>query len=271
MRALSGPVAPELPADPIVVHPDVRRMLLTQRAIAEGGRALVYYAGQVADRSLRATSAEERAAADVLLDFLTPIVKGVLTELAFESVNQAVQIHGGHGYIRETGIEQYVREARITLIYEGTTQIQGLDLLARKVLQTQGQGLLAFVAELQALADRIADPLPELAEPLRRIGQEWTELTMALGGKAMTDLDEVGAAAVDFLFYSGYAALAYCWARMAEVAVAADPTDPFLAGKLATARFYFQRMLPRAAAHKAALEAGAASLMAVDAAALTEL
>jgi alkylation response protein AidB-like acyl-CoA dehydrogenase len=198
MRALSGPVAPELPADPIVVHPDVRRMLLTQRAIAEGGRALVYYAGQVADRSLRATSAEERAAADVLLDFLTPIVKGVLTELAFESVNQAVQIHGGHGYIRETGIEQYVREARITLIYEGTTQIQGLDLLARKVLQTQGQGLLAFVAEMQALADRIADPLPELAEPLRRIGQEWSELTMALGGKAMTDLDEVGAAAVDF-------------------------------------------------------------------------
>jgi alkylation response protein AidB-like acyl-CoA dehydrogenase len=271
MRALSGPVAPERPADPIIVHPDVRRMLLTQRAIAEGGRMLVYYAGQIADLTVRAPSEADRAAADVLLDFLTPIVKGVLTELAFESVNHAVQIHGGHGYIRGTGIEQYVRDARITLIYEGTTQIQGLDLLGRKILQTQGRGLIAFVGEMQALADRIAEPLPELAEPLRRVAQEWSELTMALGGKALGNIDEVGAAAVDYLMYSGYAALAYCWARMAAVAAAGPADDPFLAGKLATARFYFQRLLPRTGAHKAALESGAAALTGIDEVALTEL
>jgi len=270
MRALSGPAAPEQPADPIIVHPDVRRMLLTQRAIAEGGRALVYYAGQVADCALRGPAAE-RADAAVLLDFLTPIVKGIVTELAFESVNHAVQIHGGHGYIRETGIEQFVRDARITLIYEGTTQIQALDLLGRKVLQTQGQGLTLFVAELQALALRIEQPLPDLAQALRTIAEAWSELTLALGGKALGDLNEVGAAAVDYLFYSGYAVLGYCWARMAETAAAGDPEDPFLAGKLATARFYFQRILPRAASHRQALESGAGVLMDVSEAALTEL
>jgi len=270
MRALTGPAAPEQPADPIIVHPDVRRMLLTQRAIAEGGRTLVYYAGQVADLALRGAEAQ-RAEAGVLLDFLTPIVKAVLTELAFESVNHAVQIHGGHGYIRETGIEQYVRDARITMIYEGTTQIQALDLLGRKILQTQGKGLMIFVAEMQALADRLAEPLPELAQPLRSIADEWSELTLALGARAMSNLDEVGAASVDYLFYSGYAVLAYCWGRAAETAAAGDADDPFLAGKLATARFYFQRMLPRTASHKAALEAGAASLMAVSEAALTDL
>jgi len=270
MRALTGPAAPDRPADPIIVHPDVRRMLLTQRTIAEGGRALVYYAGQVADRALRGPEGE-RADAHVLLDFLTPIVKGVLTELAFESVNHAVQIHGGHGYIQETGVEQYVRDARITLIYEGTTQIQALDLLGRKILQTQGKGFMAFVAEMQALARRLAAKHSEFAAPLERIAGEWGELTLALGGKAMANLDEVGAAAVDYLFYSGYAALGYCWARIAEVAAAGPFDDPFLAGKLATARFYFQRMLPRMAAHKSALEAGAMSLMAVSDTALTEL
>jgi len=270
MRALAGPVAPDKPADPIIVHPDVRRMLLTQRAIAEGGRALVYYAGQVADRALRGSD-DERPGAHELLDFLTPIVKAVLTELAFESVNHAVQIHGGHGYIRETGIEQYVRDARITLIYEGTTQIQALDLLGRKILQTQGKGFTTFLGEVRVLADRIATPLPDLAAALGHIETEWGALTLALGGRAMIDVDEVGAASVDYLFYSGYAALAYCWARMAEQAIAGDPDDPFLAGKLATARFYFQRMWPRAQSHKTALEAGAASLMAVSAAALTDL
>jgi len=157
------------------------------------------------------------------------------------------------------------------MIYEGTTQIQALDLLGRKILQTQGKGLMIFVAEMQALADRLAEPLPELAQPLRKIADEWSELTLALGARAMSNLDEVGAASVDYLFYSGYAVLAYCWGRAAETAAAGDADDPFLAGKLATARFYFQRMLPRTASHKAALEAGAASLMAVSEAALTDL
>jgi alkylation response protein AidB-like acyl-CoA dehydrogenase len=268
MRALSGPVAPDRPADPIIVHPDVRRMLLTQRAIAEGGRALVYYAGLVADRALREP---ETGASRELLDFLTPIVKAVVTELAFESVNHAVQIHGGHGYVRETGIEQFVRDARITLIYEGTTQIQALDLLGRKVLQTQGKGLTLFLGEMRALAARVSGPLPDLAAALSATAGEWEAMSLDIGRRAMADLNEVGSASVDYLFYSGYAALAFCWARMAGVAAAGDPADPFVQGKLATAEFYFRRMLPRAQAHRAALDAGAATLMNVSETALTAL
>ncbi|MEZ5560684.1 MAG: acyl-CoA dehydrogenase C-terminal domain-containing protein [Pseudomonadales bacterium] len=267
MRALSGPVAPDRAADPIIVHADVRRMLLLQRAIAEGGRALVYYAGQVADRSMYGPD-DARERAHALLDFLTPIVKGILTELGFESVNQAVQIFGGHGYIRDSGVEQYVRDARITTIYEGTTQIQALDLLGRKVLQTQGKGLMAFLEEVNALVGSLREPLPELAGPLEALAAEWGELSMSLGARAMQNPDEVAAAAVDYLFYSGYAVLAYCWGRTALAAATAQANgrddDPFLAGKLATARFYFSRVLPRTRAHRAAAEAGAASLLEVS-------
>jgi alkylation response protein AidB-like acyl-CoA dehydrogenase len=279
MRALSGPVAPDQPADPIVAHADVRRMLLTQRAIAEGGRALVYYAGQIADLSRRGRDETVRAQALEQLDFLTPIVKGVLTELGFESVNHALQIYGGHGYIAETGIEQYVRDMRITLVYEGTTQIQALDLLGRKVLQTQGKGLMHLLAEMAPLAERLRGRLPEVAAGLDEVSTEWGALTMALGGRAMSNVDEVAAAAVDYLFYSGYCVLAFCWARVAEAAALRQdelartgaPADPFLDGKLAVADFYFKRMLPRKMAHKLALEAGPAPLLAVDEAALAAL
>jgi alkylation response protein AidB-like acyl-CoA dehydrogenase len=195
MRSLTGPKAPEQPADPIIVHPDVRRMLL-QRAIAEGGRALVYYVGQVADRA-RQGPAEDRATAAELLDFLTPIVKRILTELGFESVNQAVQIFGGHGFIRETGVEQYVRDVRIATIYEGTTQIQALDLLGRKILANQGRGLIAFTAEMNTLAESIETSLPEMAAELKALGKQWGKLTTNLCATATQDLDELGAAAVD--------------------------------------------------------------------------
>ena len=279
MRALAGPVAPDKPADPIVAHADVRRMLLTQRAIAEGGRALVYYAGQIADVTRRGSDAAVRAQALEQFDFLTPIVKGVLTELGYESVNHALQIYGGHGYIQETGIEQYVRDVRITLVYEGTTQIQALDLLGRKVLQTQGKGLIHLLAEMSTTAERLRERLPEIAAGLDEVGAEWGTLTMALGGRAQVNIDEVGAAAVDYLFYSGYCTLAYCWARMAETAAggqdaliqAGEAEDPFLAGKLAVADFYFKRLLPRKQAHKLALESGPDALMGVDEAALAAL
>jgi alkylation response protein AidB-like acyl-CoA dehydrogenase len=279
MRALSGPAAPERPADPIIVHADVRRMLLTQRAIAEGGRALVYYAGQIADVSRRGGDEAIRAQALEQLDFLTPIAKGVLTELGFESVNHALQIHGGHGYIAETGIEQYVRDVRITLVYEGTTQIQALDLLGRKVLQTQGKGLVHLLAEIASLAGRLRERLPQLAASLDEVAAEWGALTMSLGARAQRDVEEVAAAAVDYLFYSGYCALAYCWGRVAETAAvgqdalarAGSPADPYLAGKLAVADFYFQRLLPRKLAHKQAIEAGPAALLEADEAALAAL
>jgi len=268
MRSLSGPKAPDRPADPILVHPDVRRMLLVQKAIVEGGRALVYYTAQLADKVV-ACRGEEQARAEELLDFLTPIVKGVLTELGFESVNHAMQIFGGHGFIRETGVEQYVRDARITMIYEGTTQIQALDLLGRKVLLTQGKGLMAFIGEINDLAEAIKEPLPDISVKLQEAAREWAGLTLPLANKAKENLDELGAAAVDYLFYSGYVTLAYCWARIAQTAAAGPEGDQYLAGKLATARFYFARILPRTKSHKAALEAGADVLMSISDEALT--
>lgn len=274
MRSLLGPQAPDKPADPIIVHPDVRRLLLTQKAVVEGGRALVYFAGQAADRAdrLEGKAAED---AQALLDFLTPIVKGVLTELGFESVNHGMQVFGGHGFIRETGMEQFVRDTRITMIYEGTTAIQGLDLLGRKVLQTRGPGLIVLLGEIGKTVTALKDD-PELAalgESLEKIAAEWGALAMDLGARASKDLQEVGAAAVDFLFYSGYASLAYCWGRIALTARAAladgSTDEDYLQGKLASARFYYARMLPRTRAHKAAIDAGPDSLMGASAAALS--
>lgn len=264
MRALSGPKAPAEAADPIIVHPDVRRMLLTQRVIVDGGRLLVYLTGQVADEAA-ARSDEAGQAAQDLLDFLTPVVKGTLTELGFESVNLGLQIFGGHGFIRENGMEQRVRDTRITLLYEGTTGIQALDLLGRKILQTQGPGLKRFIAMMVELADRLdghSDPFVASMGPvLRAQAAEWEALATVLVSRAMENLDEVGAASVDFLFYSGYLCLAYCWARIAETAANADSDDPYLESKLVAAKFYYARMLPRVAAHKSAIEAGAETLM----------
>ncbi len=267
MRSLGGPAAPDRPADPIIVHGDVRRMLLTQRAIAEGGRMLVYYAGQLVDRlhgGAPEESAREQSRDQELLDFLTPIVKGALTETGFEAVNLALQIFGGHGYIRDTGVEQYVRDTRIATVYEGTTGIQALDLLGRKILQTQGTGLRHFLGEMEALAKRLDQPLPRLAQALADVSTEWGELTMKVGASAMENVEEVGCNAVDYLMYSGYCTLAYCWGRMAEAAVhsGAGGSDEFRAGKLAVAEFYFSRLLPRRHAHKLAIEAGAKSIQA---------
>ncbi|HEY6598205.1 MAG TPA: acyl-CoA dehydrogenase C-terminal domain-containing protein [Pseudomonadales bacterium] len=269
MRSLTGPQNPDGPADPIIVHPDVRRMLLTQKSLVEGARALVYYAALQADLSEFGPAAE-RDDAETMLSFLTPIVKAFVTETSFESVNHAVQIFGGHGFIEETGIEQYVRDCRITLIYEGTTQIQALDLLGRKVMLTQGKALLAFVEEMQRVARECQGPLPEIGAALDRIAAEWSTLSMATGGRAASDLNELGAASVDYLMYSGYATLAYFWARMALTAtqlLEKGGADPFFTGKVATARFYMARMLPRAEAHKRAIEAGAGVLMQIDPAA----
>ncbi len=267
MRALSGPKTPDEIADPIIVHPDVRRMLLTQRAIVDGGRVLAYLTGQIADVVAARSDAEGQEAQE-LLDFLTPIVKGVLTELGFESVNHGLQIYGGHGFIRENGMEQKVRDTRITLLYEGTTGIQALDLLGRKILQTQGPGLKRFIALMHELAAELDGHeqafLAGAGEVLKARAAEWEALTATIMGKAMEDLDEIGAASVDFLFYSGYLCLAYCWARIAQAAaalVAEGSEDPYLESKLMAAEFYFARLLPRATMHKTAIEAGAGSMM----------
>jgi alkylation response protein AidB-like acyl-CoA dehydrogenase len=266
MRSLAGARFPDKPADPLIVHPDIRRMLLTQKAFAEGCRALSYYAATQVDLVERSPDAGERKRADELLSFIIPIVKGLLTELANECAYHAVQIFGGHGYIRETGVEQYARDARITTIYEGTTQIQALDLLGRKIMQTQGVGLKHFLEEISAFCHAQAKnpPLAEFIAPLAIATKEWADLTQEIGKRALANPDEVGAAAVDYLFYSGYVALAYFWAR--SVAAAEDSSQPaeFKQGKRLTARFYFARLLPRTQTHAHTLRAGLDSLMAMS-------
>ncbi|UPG85019.1 acyl-CoA dehydrogenase C-terminal domain-containing protein [Luteibacter aegosomatis] len=262
MRALSGPKLPEKPADPIVVHPDVRRMLLTQRAFVEGGRVLALHAGLQSDIEARHPDADARTKAGELLSFLIPIIKGLLTEAAQECTKEALQIFGGHGYIVEHGMEQLVRDARIITLYEGTTQIQALDLLGRKVMQLQGVGLKHFLAEIGAFCQAHAgdESLKPLIGPLSAAAATWGELTRDIAARAQANPEELGAAAVDYLYFSGYVALAYAWARSVA---AADGSRLSTAGKQAkrdTAAFYFARILPRIHLHKAAIEAGVATL-----------
>jgi alkylation response protein AidB-like acyl-CoA dehydrogenase len=265
MRSLSGPKRPDKPADPLIVHPDIRRMLLTQKAFAEGGRVLGYYAATLVDIIERSEDAAERQRADELLGFLTPIVKALLTETAQEATYCAMQIFGGHGYIAEWGMEQFMRDARITTIYEGTTQIQALDLLGRKIMQLQGAGLRHFVEEISAFchAQQANPELLEFIKPLAELTQEWIGLTQEIGKKAIGDAEEVGAAAVDYLFYAGYIALAYFWARSVAAADASAHNAEFKLAKRLTARFFYSRLLPRTRGHIAAIRASAESLMAM--------
>lgn len=270
MRALSGPKAPDKPADPIIVHPDVRRMILTTKAFAEGNRALFYYAAQLVDVVQRSTDEAQKQQADTLLAFITPIAKAFMTETGFEAANHGVQVYGGHGYIAEWGMEQNVRDSRISCLYEGTTGIQALDLLGRKVLMSQGEVLKAFTKVVHKFcqAQEGKTELNEFIEPLAQLNKEWGEITLKIGMAALQDREEVGAAAVDYLMYSGYICLAYFWADMARVAtekLAAGTSEAaFYHAKLHTARFYYQRLLPRTRTHAAAMLAGASSLMAMD-------
>jgi alkylation response protein AidB-like acyl-CoA dehydrogenase len=264
MRALSGPAFPDKPADPLLVHPDVRRMLLTQRAFVEGGRVLAAYAALQSDIESRHTDEATRKQAGELLSFLIPIVKGMLTETAIESTKEALQIYGGHGYIVENGVEQFARDARITTLYEGTTQIQALDLLGRKILQLQGAGLKHFLREITSFCTTHAQnpALVDFIGPLAVATKVWSDLTQELAARAQGNAEEVGAAAVDYLYFSGYVALAYVWAR--SVAAAETANRPALKqAKRDTATFYFARILPRIHVHKAAIDAGVDTLPAI--------
>ncbi|MBB3168052.1 acyl-CoA dehydrogenase C-terminal domain-containing protein [Simiduia aestuariiviva] len=270
MRSLSGPKNPDGPADPIIVHPDVRRMLLTQKALAEGARMMIYFTAQQVDIVDRAEDEEARKAADELLGFMTPIAKAFVTETGFEAANLGLQCFGGHGYISEWGMEQNVRDARISMLYEGTTGIQALDLLGRKVLMTNGESLKRFTKIVHKFckANEGNAAVSEFVEPLTAINKEWGDLTMHIGMLAMENPDEVGAASVDFLMYSGYATLGYFWALAAADAQAkldAGATDAaFYEAKLKTARFYFKRILPRTRGLVETIKAGAGSLMEMD-------
>ncbi len=269
-RALTGPKVPGKPADPIIVHPDVRRMLLTQKAFVEGGRVLCFLTGREIDGAHLNPDADAKRRSNDLVAFLTPIVKGFLTDAAMEVTSLAVQIHGGHGFIRQTGVEQLMRDARITPIYEGTNGIQALDLLGRKVFGTGGKSQQAMSKRIRETAEKFAG-LPEIAplaqELVKRVDQ-WDRLTAELGAAAMKNPEEVGAAAADYLQLSGYVCLGWCWLVAAGVAakkLAAGAPDPdFYTAKLVTARHYYARLLPRVEAHAAAARAGAAGLMALS-------
>ena len=246
-------------------------MLLTQKAFVEGGRLLAFLTGREMDSAELNPDAEARRRSEELIAFLTPIVKAFLTDAAVEVASLAVQIHGGHGFIRETGVEQLLRDARITPIYEGTNGIQALDLLGRKVFGTGGRSQQAMAARIRESIGRFG-AIPELAgfaADLARRVDRWDALTEMLAGSATQNADEIGAAAVDYLQYSGYLCLAWCWLVAAGVAARRIPQAgsdaPFYRAKLATARHYFERLLPRADAHEAAARAGAAGLMALPA------
>jgi hypothetical protein len=271
MRSLSGPKAPEKEADPIIVHPAVRNMLLTQKAFAEGGRALVYLLCLHADIVEQGATEEERKSSDNILSLLTPIAKAFLTETGSESAKHGIQVLGGHGFISEYGMEQIARDTRISTIYEGTTEIQALDLLGRKVLGTQGAMLKDFTKIIHKFAEAHKDnaAMKEFVEPLAALNKEWGDLTMQIGMRAMQNPEEVGAAAVDYLYFSGYVTLAYLWARMALVAqeqLAAGTTEvDFYNAKVTTARFYFKKILPRVRSHVEVIATGVEPLMNLDA------
>lgn len=263
MRSLTGAKYPDKSADPIIVHPDVRKMLLTQKAISEGNRALTYFTTQQIEISRYADSEEERSRAHETVVVLTPIVKAFMTELGLEATNYGIQIFGGHGYIREHGMEQLYRDAKIFTLYEGTTGIQALDLLGRKLMQ-MNHGKIGPLADIihDFIANNTDNPyVVELKEHM----QQWQDLVQQITEKSMQNRDEMGAASVDFLMYSGYVLLAFFWAQMYQSAKKGGRFGPsFYNGKMKTCDFYFKRILPRAQAHVATMLSGSDNLMLVN-------
>ena len=260
MRSLTGAKFPEKAADPIIVHPDVRRMLLTQKAISEGCRAFTYFTTQQIEISRYAESKEERERADAMVVILTPIVKAFMTETALDFTNLGIQIYGGHGYIAEHGMEQLYRDSKIFTLYEGTTGIQALDLLGRKIMQFN-KGSLGPIADV--INDFIAkNPNNPYTEELNQYMQQWQELIQIVMKKSMQNMDEMGAASVDFLMYSGYVLLAYFWADMYQTSENGGRFgQSFYDGKKKTCDFYYKRILPRADMHVKTLLSGSNNLM----------
>ncbi len=271
MRALSGKKNPDKVADAIIHHADVRRLLLTQKAVAEGGRAMIYHAAQLADKMTDCVMKGDNAGFeywDDKLGFFTPILKGFLTEMGLESANNGMQVFGGHGYIKEWGMEQIVRDARISTLYEGTTGIQALDLIGRKVLlSSKGKVVRDYTGEILKFCSRHArnKQMRRFVWDLTKICAQWNTLTLRLMLTARKDRDVVSSASVDYLMYSGFAMMAYFWAQMAAVSLdkiekgGADVPE-FYKAKVQVAEFYFDRLLPRTAGHADALVSPSRSL-----------
>jgi alkylation response protein AidB-like acyl-CoA dehydrogenase len=264
-RASHGAEQPNQNADPIVVHADVRRMLMTIKSQTEAQRLLVYYTYLLEDTLTFSSDAKTREGAALLASLLVPIVKANLTDAAFEHASLALQVHGGSGFIRDTGVEQYVRDARITMIYEGTNGIQALDLLGRKVLMNGGAAVQLMIKTIQ---NSLPSELPQQVQPwaaaLATQLAQWGELTALVGGRVRQDPEELGAVAVDYLQYCACLLLGWCWVRMAIVAArqvsAGSAEAPYYQAKLAAAAFYFERLWPKHLSLAAGIRAGGSSL-----------
>jgi hypothetical protein len=270
-RSLTGPKQKDKPADSILVHPDVRKMLLTAKAYAEGGRALNLFCALLIDRELNHPDEKVRKDSAELVALLTPIVKAFITDNGHIATNACLQVFGGHGFIKEWGMEQFVRDNRINMIYEGTNTIQSLDLLGRKVLGNNGATLKKFGKMVAQLVEEegVNEKMAEFINPLAYLGDQMTKFTTELGFKGFQNADEVGAAAVDYLRVAGHLVFGYFWARMAQVAlrqIVAGNTDPFYQGKLQTARFYFAKLFPETATLMRTARGGARVLMDTEAA-----
>jgi hypothetical protein len=244
-------------------------MLLTAKAYAEGGRALAMYSSVLLEKVHNHPDEKVRKDSDEMLSLLTPIVKAFLTDNGYQAATMCQQVFGGHGYIKEWGMEQFVRDARINMIYEGTNTIQSLDLLGRKVLGDQGAALKKFGKLVGALVaeEGVNEKMAEFINPIAILGEQITKFTMEIGFKGLQNPDEVGAAAVDYLRVAGHLVFGYFWARMAQVAlreIAAGNTDPFYQAKLQTARFYFAKLFPETATLMRTARAGSKVLMDTD-------
>ena len=268
-RSLDGAKFPEKPADPIIVHPAVRDMILTTKAFAEGGRALIGYMSQFADTVAKGEG-DARKYADQMLSLLTPIGKAFLTETGLESARHGVQALGGSGFCVEYGMEQNVRDTTIACIYEGTTQIQALDLIGRKVLGSQGKLLANFTTVIQQFCDdnKDNDEMGQFIRPLVKHIKEWGDLTTRIGMQATENPEAVGGAAVDYMYFSGYVTLAYLWARMALIAQTeianGNSEQAFYDAKVKTAQFYFAKLLPRTTTHVQRIATGVEPYMTMN-------
>ena len=265
-RSLTGTKAPDKPADPIIVHPDIRRTLMTIRAFNEAARALVVWTSLKSDLAHRSSDPKERQEADDHMGLLTPIVKGMLTDVGFANAVAAQQVYGGHGYIQETGVEQFVRDARIAMIYEGANGIQALDLVGRKLGRDGGRAITTFFNEVTAFAkdnESVEAMKPYLA-PLNTAVQDLQKATMWLMQNGMKNPDNAGAASTDYMHLFGLVTLGYMWAKMAKVAqdkLASAGEQPYLKSKLDTGKFFMERMLPETSLRLSRIQTGAGSMM----------
>jgi len=264
-RSITGTKQPDKPADPLIVHPDIRRILLTMRSFTEGARALTCWVARNLDFRDKAETEEARQAADDFVQLMTPIVKAFLTDYGFEVTNMGLQVHGGHGYIRETGVEQYVRDARITQIYEGANGIQALDLVGRKMPAHTGRYLRSFFHPVQRWIEEQSTNT-ELQPFVLSISKAFGRLQLATGHIAQAGLrnpDEGGAAASEYLRLFGLVALGYLWARMAQISIEKQGGDDnaFYAAKIVTARFFMERVLPQTGSLFAAIMSGSSTMM----------